>query len=441
MNINVSDFSAAGDGVTDDTCALQSAINSANGSLVIPAGNYLVSSTLTLKSDLTISGEGRIKLADGASTNLLFGSNLSNLHIRGITLDLNKENQTAGNGIILVNCTNCSIENLEAINSFNDTFLMRDGCSDYRIVNNVIRGSGNHSISVAGDPSDVDNCTNNAVISGNQIFNPTTAGINFSKSRRGVISGNIVEHDGTGGAHDQGHGGVRITNGSTDISITGNYVTGMSRGLFIKDSTYCSATGNVLENSQLQGIFVQTDVSVADYNVISGNVVKSPGMANKPGSTDGIFLANADWCTVTGNTITSLNGNMENGINISRGSKQCAVTGNTIQSPSASSITVDNETNTIGDNTGREGDDTIASASTVTLPGVQSVFNILGTATITEMKGGWVGRSVTLRFSSTATVQDGGNLRLSGNFAATNSATLTLMFLAGDWYEVSRSVN
>jgi hypothetical protein len=60
--INVKDFNAVGDGVTDDTAAIQAAIKAAgvnSGSVVfIPRGNYLVS-TLTPKPYVTVKGAGR----------------------------------------------------------------------------------------------------------------------------------------------------------------------------------------------------------------------------------------------------------------------------------------------------------------------------------------------------------------------------------------------
>lgn len=57
--INAREHGAIGDGVTDDTTALQSAITAAAGSeLFIPAGTYLISSALVVPSDTTIRGAG-----------------------------------------------------------------------------------------------------------------------------------------------------------------------------------------------------------------------------------------------------------------------------------------------------------------------------------------------------------------------------------------------
>ena len=64
-----------------------------------------------------------------------------------------------------------------------------------------------------------------------------------------------------------------------------------------------------------------------------------------------------------------------------------------------------------------------------------------GATTITQVTGGWVGRIVTLYFTTAHTVQDNATLRLEGNFAATVPSTLTLRYM-GDlvgWAEVART--
>ena len=54
---NVRDFGATGDGSTDDSAAIQLALNNA-GEVYIPAGTYIVNSTLFIKSNTRLFGDG-----------------------------------------------------------------------------------------------------------------------------------------------------------------------------------------------------------------------------------------------------------------------------------------------------------------------------------------------------------------------------------------------
>lgn len=58
--VSVKDFGAKGDGVTDDTAAIQATLNNVeNGSLVyFPAGTYYVTDKITLTKDLILQGSG-----------------------------------------------------------------------------------------------------------------------------------------------------------------------------------------------------------------------------------------------------------------------------------------------------------------------------------------------------------------------------------------------
>jgi hypothetical protein len=60
--VSVLDFGAVGDGVTDDTAAIQAAINSfasGQGTIYFPKGTYLVTSTITINKDrMNLIGEG-----------------------------------------------------------------------------------------------------------------------------------------------------------------------------------------------------------------------------------------------------------------------------------------------------------------------------------------------------------------------------------------------
>ena len=55
--VSVKDYGAVGNGVTDDTAAIQAAINSGKAAY-LPAGTYRVTTSLTLPSGAIVFGEG-----------------------------------------------------------------------------------------------------------------------------------------------------------------------------------------------------------------------------------------------------------------------------------------------------------------------------------------------------------------------------------------------
>lgn len=66
--VNVKDFGAVGDGVTDDTAAIQAAINSGANTVIVSSGEYIVSASIEITSTINIELQGTIKLA--SSTDL-----------------------------------------------------------------------------------------------------------------------------------------------------------------------------------------------------------------------------------------------------------------------------------------------------------------------------------------------------------------------------------
>jgi hypothetical protein len=132
--INVLDFGAVGDGVTDDTAAIQLALNqlqTISGELFFPAGVYKVSSqtTLTSGSKFSISGYGAtIKAANGmtvgSGTQLLVVTGCSNFSISGIIFDGNRANRTpaevTSHLLQLTNCQQFTLLDVQANNATTD---------------------------------------------------------------------------------------------------------------------------------------------------------------------------------------------------------------------------------------------------------------------------------------------------------------------------------
>ncbi|MBC8986172.1 hypothetical protein H9X96_10345 [Pedobacter sp. N36a] len=66
--LNVNMFGAKGDGVTDDTNALQKALNNGKGrTIFFPKGNYIITSSLNVLSDTELLGEGDVGGISGSA--------------------------------------------------------------------------------------------------------------------------------------------------------------------------------------------------------------------------------------------------------------------------------------------------------------------------------------------------------------------------------------
>jgi len=139
--ISVKDFGATGNGSTDDTAAIQAAINAARavrGAVYFPPNNasqfYKITAPLTCDGPITIIGAGPTSVliyAVGLSAgqyildfDLPVASNYF-FDIKGITL---RSNNQAPNGIRLKNTSYCTLTNVQLYNVFNGVVITGANC-------------------------------------------------------------------------------------------------------------------------------------------------------------------------------------------------------------------------------------------------------------------------------------------------------------------------
>ncbi len=107
---NVLDYGATGNGVSDDTTAIQTAINSvpsSGGTVVFPAGTYKISSALVVRSNLILEGvgDGASVIAQSSTTaNGLTGSDVTRVTLADLTV--RGPGSGTGRGIVFTRSAN-----------------------------------------------------------------------------------------------------------------------------------------------------------------------------------------------------------------------------------------------------------------------------------------------------------------------------------------------
>lgn len=345
---------------TADEVEIQAAITAigvvGGGVLHLTAGNFTVTPSITLISDLVVEGEGDatvLNVQNGVDAGTGTGANwalfiapttLDNISIYNCKIDLGG-NATAGLWAIgfTTGSTNVVIDRVTGINGDNtqpyasgsirnSTNVWMTNCifdamynvggmmnTNMQITGNRLNDFGNNGITV-GDgagllvhnnvlvecPYGIDiGTTSRVIVSNNRIYNPKATGgcinIEANPSESITISGNTIYID------IANKTGINFSVGaSTNVVVSNNTIVyegaGTGIGLSLGGLNEFTVTGNVIKNST-RGIFVAT----CESGIIADNELYDCGDGYSP-----IHLAGADfYIVVQGNVIdtTTANGN------------------------------------------------------------------------------------------------------------------------------------
>lgn len=275
QTVSVKDFGAVGDGVTDDTAAIQAAINAAsNAVLFFPSGTYITSG-IDLTSRLIIQGEGKLttwlKLKAGASSGdciIKASVDFNGLQIKDIGLNGNwKDNPYSptltinnyGTGIY-AGCWNGLFSNITVLNcadngiSIGGISDVNTSCVENYIQNSDIQYNGGHGIAFI-----TINATDNYVL--NNVING-----NLTSGKYGIYLGS------NGGHLVEGN---HFYSNDSDIYLTGNFVN-VSNNYFdghTKNNIYLppsNNTGKVIQNNMF-GTYGPNTYSAIQSGGVSGS--------------------------------------------------------------------------------------------------------------------------------------------------------------------------
>lgn len=532
--ISVTDVAhgAAGDGVTNDRAAIQSACDAAaevgGGVVFFPAGTYLIdsTSTITVEENVTLVGVGRaskVKCSNEKTNSLLYMFRCvdgSHVQVRNLWLDgpeaVGEEGEVRllhhngdGGSLLVLDCflrkgstaikVDAVAESLTVarceFTAQTEFGVLTSGSSpgDTRVsvrdsyFHDLGTATTDHAIYVPNNHSlDVDGCSFADLTGyGVHVFGQSSGGA-YCRVRgctfRGAMRGGAITNKYTPMTIANCEFGVTTTNlqlkvvgsariidcdfvaVSEDISDIAN----TSEAIPPYDVTirgcrfYGTATDgdNIaiddagaqfwrIEGCDFRG---QRDVGVfCDSELDSSSTIRIVGNTwDQPSGVDyAIELTGLGTVLVEGNEFRELRSTSGYAVRCNAGKpSRLAVIGNDFSQDTASrSVSFAGELPAAYHSDANHGASgglawrDVASAATVTLPTVGSMFRITGNTNITSITASWNGREATLRFASNPTLTDGSNLRLAGNLAAAADTTVTLVCDGTNWYETRRSVN
>lgn len=272
---DVKRYGAVGDGLTNDTAAIQAAINAAaasGGDVVFPPGSYKTASALVVKSGVSLRGFGNVSKIVGSADHDIINDSATpatDLTISDLYLEV-AGSSTAGSGIELTACQRVTIRNVEVYNAW-DSIDVLTGSSDVVVTSCYVHGARQQGIQVVD-------------------------------STRVKVQGNIVDGVGSSNLHHC----VYIASGCTDLDASGNTLrgaygfgvhcyasTGTPQRIVVANNTI---TGCGKGSGTTGGIYAGGSVQCSDYT-ITGNTI------NDAGNGAGIDSANVSRLVITGNVV------------------------------------------------------------------------------------------------------------------------------------------
>jgi parallel beta-helix repeat protein len=323
-------YGAAGNGSTDDTSALQSALNATgSGICYVPAGTYLINPAaassryaLTIPSGATLlldpAAKLQVKTYTGSGGYGAIAMNTSNIALVGGTIigdrvarnlgtyiDGSGSDYETGQGVAIGNSSTMFILGVTSKNNCCDGFYFQNNVSyvtlsDCVADNNRRQGASLvycHDITI--QYSTFINTNGNDPACGLDFEPNSGSTVSNVKVLNCTITGNVGGGIAGGGSianGPTGNGSANVTNCTVSgCTISGNggnnYQLG---GIWWDESSSITLTNNTISGNKADGIWL--NYYARNYTISGNRVTGNQG--------NGIFLADAAGTTVSGNTVT-----------------------------------------------------------------------------------------------------------------------------------------
>ncbi len=254
-SVSVKDFGAVGDGVTDDTAAIQAAINSlpSGGTVLFPQGTYIATSFGASVNGIRMIGDGvnatTLKLKDNTNTTFVYFGSVDGGEFAHMTIDGNVANNAS-----MIDKGALQIANSK--NVFAHDFHIKDyDCKGVTITS----GTGGTVEQIHVSSFSVTNCNEQAVIV------DATGGT----ARRVTISNFTV--------YDHNHAGIAVNDGATDVAISNAVIdcnTAVFDAVSIRNAKRVSVT-NIIGRRARNGLYLLYDIAPCEDIVVSACVFDS----------------------------------------------------------------------------------------------------------------------------------------------------------------------
>jgi parallel beta-helix repeat protein len=313
----VKDKGATGNGSTNDTVAIQAAINQVAGSggtVLVPDGTYMINAvtSLFLKSNMTLRMTGGAVLKaipnNMANYKVLNIENASNVNVIGgkVQGERAQHQGTSGEygyGIALYASNKVVIEGVTATDMWGDGFYISRNSSNVTACSIIADNNRRQGMSIVSADGIV---VKNSIFKNSNGIAPM-AGIDIEPNpgetvnNVQILNSQILNNKGWGILLYGGTGPInKVTiDGNTvaNNSVTGGDAEGIK---VTRTSGGHRITNNIVKNNLQDGISL---TSGASLNIVSGNTVTGNGIDTKNGI--GILMySNATNNTITNNTVT-----------------------------------------------------------------------------------------------------------------------------------------
>ena len=480
--VSVKDFGAVGDGITDDTAAIQNALNSLSptpnigGTVYIPNGmRCLIDNNLTIPRNCAIVGPninvgsavgngyedydtvGGALILNSAKTITMAGcASLKGLFIirKGMTFPATDASLFAGTAITILNSSDDVYIGYCMIMGFNKAVL-GTGTQRFTCEYSKFDNQNGIDISIAYDITSLYNIHMGP-------FSTLATGTALSAIRTGTAYSLHDVNDWSKLTNCMSFGyklGYSINNansmtllgcGADNVIVGGTPQNPNSIGLALLGSSGSTRIIGFQAAAHTDyGIYVSTNDGLLTYIDDSdtwGGTTYGIGV-----NGGNVYVSNTFMDThLAGINVTNANSNVFTTSctysNISTSPIYTNVSTSKLYIDQNSNYT--NFTGTVVQSTGAITLPSVASATPLIVPNTGSSFTITGTTSFGELGYGWVGRQITLIFTAALTVYhstgttDPSSIRLSGNadFTVAAGSTLTLIHNNNQWVEVGRSV-